>query len=147
MKRWETIAWIVLIVWIIIDILGQIRLQRCYDATDDCGKDWNWEPREGDNPKDLLQRLDYMTEAQTSVIQRKISMITAFIITLAAFLYFKKEIPKFSEFILIFVIIMAIVWFLLRYHESHMLYPMSSQSRKTINELRYQLGISERTMV
>lgn len=147
MQKWEVIAWIILIVWIIIDIFGQAKLQRCYDATDNCGEDWNWEPREGDKPVDLLQRLQYAFDAQNTIIQRKIAMISSFLITLAIFLYFKHEIPRFSEFALLFVIIVALIWFLLRYHESHMLYPISFNGNKSVNELRYQLGISKRPFV
>ena len=143
---WEVIAWIIIIIIILWAIRQEYRESHCYDGLADCGPVWAWEPQEGDTEADLLRRLEFGNRAETFVISRRLVMITAAGLALLMMWYFdkKKIVPNVIEYIVPFVLIMGVVWFAFRYHESHYLAEINRRQDLTIQELKYRLNVSQR---
>lgn len=142
---WEIIAWIIFLAIILWGVKQEAKFAKCYDGRQDCGKEWEWDAREGDTVADLLRRLDYSNRADSFVISRRITMIAAAGLALLMMWFFKKKtIPDIVEFIVVFVLVMGVLWFAFRYHESHYLDEITRRTEFTIQELKYQTGVSQR---
>jgi hypothetical protein len=142
---WEVISWIIFLLIIFWAIKQEYRAAKCFDGREQCGKEWAWDPHPGDQPVDLLRRLESGNRAETYVISRRLVMITAAGLSLITMWYFsKKPVPNFIEFIVPFVLIMGVIWFAFRYHESHYLSEITRRMDLSIQELKYQTGAAER---
>jgi uncharacterized membrane protein YqjE len=144
---WEVIAWIILVIIILWAIKQEYRESHCYDGVADCGAVWQWEPREGDTDIDLLKRLEYGNRGEAFVISRRLVMITAAGLTLLVMWYFDKKkrvVPNIVEYLVPFALIMGVVWWAFRYHESHYLYEIARRQNLTIQELKYRMGAAVR---
>jgi hypothetical protein len=139
------LLWLVSFFIVIWAMFQEYKTYKCYEGLSDCGNDWMWEPREGDTVADLVQRIDFGNKADDKIVSRRIIMITAFIAAFLMFWFFKKEaLPPAIKFVVVYVILIAVVWFGFRYHESHFLYPITTRTNLSIDELRYSLGLAER---
>tara|TARA_R110001632_G_scaffold82498_4_gene183144 strand:- start:210 stop:713 length:504 start_codon:yes stop_codon:yes gene_type:complete len=147
-ELWEIIAWIIFLAIILWGIKQEAKFAKCYDGRDqNCGKEWEWDTRDGDSIADLVRRLEYSNRADSFVISRRITMIAAAGLALLMMWYFKKKtIPNIVEFIVVFVLVMGVLWFAFRYHESHYLDEITRRTEFTIQELKFQTGIAERPM-
>jgi len=143
---WEVIAWIIFILIILWAVKQEYRHAICYEGRDECGPVWAWEPKQGDQISDLIKRLEYANRAETYVISRRIVMIAAAGLAILMMWYFNKKrvVPNFVEYVVPFVLIMGVLWFAFRYHESHYLSEINRRMDITLQELKYQTGVATR---
>lgn len=143
---WEVIAWIIFILIILWALKQEYRESHCYDGLHDCGPVWSWDPKPGDNVSDLIRRIEFANRGETFVISRRLVMITAAGLALVMMWYFDKKrvVPNIVEYIVPFVLIMGVVWFAFRYHESHYLNEINRRMDLSIQELKYQTGVATR---
>lgn len=142
---WELICWIIILIIVFWAMMQEYTAATCYDGRDSCGSAWAWDPQPGDKPEDLVRRIEFANRAQGFVISRRLVMIASIGLSLILLWYFRKRvIPDIVEFVIVFVLIMGVLWFAFRYHESHYLYEIVRRSDFSIQELRYQMGISKR---
>jgi hypothetical protein len=143
---WEVIAWIIFIVIILWAIKQEYRTSHCYDGEHECGPVWSWDPKPGDGVNDLIKRLEYANRAETFVITRRIVMISSAGLAFLMMWYFNKDkvVPNLVEYMVPFVLIMGVVWFSFRYHESHYLNEINRRMDLTLQELKYQTGYAVR---
>lgn len=142
---WEVIAWIILILIILWAIKQEYRESHCYDGLADCGPVFAWDPEEGDTTADLIRRIEYANRGETFIISRRIVMIASAGLALLLMWYFDKKkrlVPNIVEFVVAFVLVMGVVWFTFRYHESHYLHEIDRRMDKSIQALRYKLGLA-----
>ena len=144
---WELIAWIILVIIILWALKQEYRESHCYDGLADCGPVWAWDPKPGDSMADLLRRLEFANRGETFIISRRLVMIAAAGLALILMWYFDKKkrvVPNIVEYIVVFVLVMGVIWFAFRYHESHYLNEINRRMDLTIQEVRYRTGVAER---
>jgi len=142
---WEIVAWIILLLIVVWAIKQEHRAATCYDGREKCGKEWAWDPQEGDTPADLLRRLEFSNRAHGFIISRRLVMISAAGLALLMMWYFKKQtIPNIVEFVVAFILIMGVLWFSFRYHDSHYMHEITRRADLSIQELKYQLHVANR---
>lgn len=145
---WELIAWVIVIAIVLWAVRQEYRMAHCFDGLGDCGKTWQWDPREGDDIPTLIYRIENGNRAEGHIISRRLTMILAAGLALVIMWFFrKKPIPDIVEFIVVMVLTMGIVWFGFRYHESHFLAEITRRTDLSIQELKYQTGVSQRPNV
>lgn len=143
---WEIVAWVVFICIILWGVKQEYRESHCYDGLRECGKVWEWDPKPGDGVADLIRRIEFGNSAENYVIVRRITMIAAAGLTFIIMWFFNKKqtIPRITEFLVLFVLVMGIIWFTFRYHESHYLDEIDRRTQLSIQELKYQTGVAVR---
>lgn len=157
METWELVVWIILVLIIIWQIQIELGIQTCYDGTTLCDGTYDWSPQEGDTPVDLLLRIETALASNKMIKQRRIAMISGFVLTILAYWYIsitennypKNNMftPKIWKFLMLWLLLFTFIWLILRYQESHMLVPIASRSKESLDELRYQLGYAVRPTI
>jgi hypothetical protein len=142
---WEVVTWIVLIVIVLWAVKQEYGASKCFDGRENCGKEWAWDPKPGDDIATLFYRIEQGNRAENHIISRRLTMILAAAVTIIVMWYvYGKLVPDILEFIVLMVLLMGMVWFGFRYHESHYLAEITRRTDKSIQELKYQVGVADR---
>uniref|UniRef100_A0A6C0CH26 Uncharacterized protein n=1 Tax=viral metagenome TaxID=1070528 RepID=A0A6C0CH26_9ZZZZ len=142
---WEVVLWILLLLIVVWALKQEYRAAKCFDGREDCGTDWAWEPKRGDDLATLFARIEAGNRAENHIISRRLTMILAAAVTLIVMWYFRRQfVPEILEFVVVMVLLMGMIWFGFRYHESHYLAEITRRTDKSIQELKYQTGVADR---
>lgn len=152
MKLWEAVVWIVIVIVIVWQLYAEFAFQRCYDGIDNCGEEWNWDPKEGDTTSDTVERIKLGTEATQLVIKRGLIVVGSAVVAMIVSLFLQvtkgepSKMPNLRDFFIIWGINLGLYWAVFRYYESHYTHPISRRTLKSIQELKYQLNIEQRPL-
>lgn len=138
---------IVIVVFVYLYLLVEPRHNRCWDeGRNDCNLDkFKIDPRDGDTNADLLQRLEGYTQLDQEKVFWRRSILNAIIASsVLLMLYHRKIPPPIAPFITLTLIIFIAFYFHNSYYMMHFDLRSNNFALKTINELRYRLGVAER---